>query len=57
MRYNSSFDNLERVEAIKLAIENGVYDIDFAIETLSEKLVLTEELGITDQFLEKTQNC
>lgn len=57
MNYNSSFDNLERVEAVKLAIENGVYDIDFAIETLAEKLVLTEELGITDQFLEKSQKC
>lgn len=57
MNYNSSFDNLERVEAVKLAIENGVYDIDFAIETLAEKLVLTEELGITDQFLEKSHFC
>jgi hypothetical protein len=53
MIYNSTFDNLEPVEAIKLAIDCGYYDVDNAIETLSEKLVLMKELGMEDQFLNK----
>lgn len=48
MLIQSSFDNLTKAEMIKLAIENGQYDWDKAIETLAEKIILVQELEIVD---------
>ena len=49
MLIQSSFNNLTKAEMITLAIENGQYDWDKAIETLVEKIVLIRELDIVDE--------
>lgn len=48
MLIQSSFNNLTKAEMIALAIENGQYDWDKAIETLAEKIILVQELEIVD---------
>ena len=48
MLIQSSFNNLTKAEMIALAIENGQYDWDKAIETLAEKIILIKELEIVD---------
>ena len=49
MLIQSSFNNLTKAEMIALAIENGQYDWDKAIETLAEKIILIKELEIFDE--------
>lgn len=49
MLIQSVFENLTKAEMIKLAIENGQYNWDEAIETLAEKIVLIRELDIEDE--------
>lgn len=49
MLIQSSFNNLTKAEMIALAIENGQYNWDKAIETLAEKIILVQELEIFDE--------
>lgn len=48
MLIQSSFNNLTKAEMIALAIENGQYNWDKAVETLAEKIILVQELEIVD---------